>query len=275
MEPKKNKVTIKDTKKFWEENPFYVYEAIGEEGSTEFFKQLEEIKETDTETFSKHLWGFDQYKDKRVLDIGCGPGWYTYNYAKNGARIVGMDLTKKAVNIAKKYLRHGNLKGSIVVADAQRLPFRPQSFDHIASSGVLHHAPDIHKAIAEVHRVLKPGGSAIISIYYKNLLLNPYVFYLTRLVVRLTLKAPSRRGIRYASSPEEFVRMYDGDANPVGWVFTREKCLRLFNSFEIKNMEPHCFVLRFFPFRRLIPRFVHKLLDNYFGTMWYVQLEKR
>lgn len=274
MGPKKNTVTVKDTKDFWEKNPFYVYEAVGGEGSAEFFKKLEDVKETDTETFSKHLWGFDQYRGKRVLDIGCGPGWYSVNMAKNGARVVSLDLTENAIFRCRRYFKAYGLHGDKVVADAEQLPFKSNSFDGVISNGVLHHAPDIRKAVEEVYRILKPGGHSTISIYYRNALLRWPTFHMTRFVIRSLLNESSRKGIKSASTPEEFVRMYDGDDNPVGHVFTKEECIKLFSPFKITNIEVHMFLLRFFPFGRFVPRSIHKLLDRWFGIMFYVQLRK-
>ncbi len=270
----KDKVTVKDTKNFWENNPFYVYEAAGDEENIEFFKKLEEIKETDTETFSKHLWGFDQFNGKRVLDIGCGPGWYSVNLAKNGAKVVSLDLTENAIFRCRRYFKAYGLHGDKVVADAQQLPFKSNSFDGVISSGVLHHAPNVRKTIEEVHRILKPGGRSTISIYYKNALLRWPTFYVTRFVVNSLLDVEARQGIREALTPEEFVRLYDGDDNPLGHVFTREECRDLFSMFKTVNIEVHMFMLRFFPFVRYVPRFVHSLLDRWFGIMFYVQVRK-
>lgn len=266
--------STKDVRKFWENNPFHLYESKEEEGSKTFFENLDRIKRNDVEVYTAQFWKFDNFRSKRVLDIGCGPGWYALQYAKNGAKTYAVDLTGKALKLTQKHFAHYNLICYLTQADVQHLPFKDGSFDFISGSGVLHHAPDIKKAISEVHRVLKPGGRATFSIYNRNILLNKYVFCVTRLVVRFTLNAPKREGIEYASSPEEFVRMYDGDDNPVGRPYDRKEIIELFSQFYIEGLAPHQFLLRFFPFGRFIPHFIRRLLDRFFGIHWYIEVRK-
>lgn len=267
--------SIKEVRRFWESNPFYLYGSKEKEGSKVFFEDLDRIKGNDTEVYTVHLWKFDKFHGKRVLDIGCGPGWCALQYAKNGAKTYAIDLTHKALELTKKHFAHyNNLICYLARADVQNLPFKDGSFDFISGSGVLHHAPDIRKAISEVHRVLKLGGRATFSVYNRNLFLNKYIFPITRLVIRLTLNVPKREGIKYASSPEEFVRMYDGDDNPVGRPYDRKEIVELFSQFSIDSLTTHTFLLRFFPFGRFIPHFIHRLLDRFLGIQWYIEVRK-
>jgi ubiquinone/menaquinone biosynthesis C-methylase UbiE len=109
---------------------------------------------------------------EKVLEIGCGMGTDSRYISRKGANIVSLDLSFNNVSFALKGMRLMDLKGKGVNADAERLPFKDDSFDVVYSFGVLHHTPDTQKAINEVYRVLKPGGKCVIMLYHKG-----YAYY--------------------------------------------------------------------------------------------------
>jgi SAM-dependent methyltransferase len=104
----------------------------------------------------------------RVLEVGCGAGWM---WAEAAARLPGeLDLTltdlsngmvTEAVDRVGSLGRYRQTAGR--VADVQELPFRPASFDVVVAIYVLHHVPDTRRAIAEMARVLRPGGVALVA----------------------------------------------------------------------------------------------------------------
>lgn len=103
---------------------------------------------------------FHQEKGKKVLEIGVGAGSDFYNWVKNGAIAIGVDLTRSAIALTKEHLEI-KLKDNhytLNVADAEALPFNDNQFDLVYSWGVLHHTPDTKGAFKEVYRVLKPNG---------------------------------------------------------------------------------------------------------------------
>jgi ubiquinone/menaquinone biosynthesis C-methylase UbiE len=100
-----------------------------------------------------------------VLDVGCGQGIDLARYARRGARVTGVDLTPRHVELACQHLAALDLKGEVLRGDAEALPFQDDHFDRVSSNGVLHHTPDIHAALLEVRRVLRPGGQATIIVY--------------------------------------------------------------------------------------------------------------
>lgn len=85
----------------------------------------------------------DDVRGGRVLDYGCGEGRWRSRIEGLGARWVGFDL---------------NAQGATVVADAARLPFEDGCFDGVLCSAVFEHLPDLDGSLAEIRRVLKPGG---------------------------------------------------------------------------------------------------------------------
>lgn len=116
-----------------------------------------------------YIPGFARFREgagKSVLEIGVGMGADHLEWAKSRpARLVGIDLTPRAVEHTRTRLGLSGFTPDVQVANAERLPFADASFDVVYSWGVLHHTPDTPAAMREVLRVLKPGGVARIMIY--------------------------------------------------------------------------------------------------------------
>ena len=93
-----------------------------------------------------------------VLDVGCGKGAFSRRLAEAGARVAGIDITGKFVEIAQQNMPYGIFSE----ASATEIPFDDSQFDAVFSFEVLEHIPDTEEAIAEMVRVLKPGGKLLI-----------------------------------------------------------------------------------------------------------------
>ncbi len=87
----------------------------------------------------------------RILDLGCANGWNMSRFAQYGHRPFGLDMHIDRVLLA---LEHG----PVFVASGLEIPAADDSFDVIYVQHVLHHIGDVEVALAEVHRVLRPGG---------------------------------------------------------------------------------------------------------------------
>jgi ubiquinone/menaquinone biosynthesis C-methylase UbiE len=108
-------------------------------------------------------------KGKHLLEIGCGMGFDSLEFLKRDVRVTAVDLTPNAVAMTR---RHFELEGvqaeAVHTANALDLPFEDDTFDAVWSNGVLHATGDTERAIREARRVLKPGGRAIISHFYRR-----------------------------------------------------------------------------------------------------------
>ena len=102
-----------------------------------------------------------------VLEIGVGMGADHERFVKSGAKVIGVDLTLRAVRHTRRRLSLAGLSSCLLGADAESLCFADESFARVYSWGVLHHSPETPRAIDEVWRVLEPGGSAHVMIYNK------------------------------------------------------------------------------------------------------------
>jgi ubiquinone/menaquinone biosynthesis C-methylase UbiE len=88
-------------------------------------------------------------------------------WAQSGPRsLTGIDLTERAIELTGARLWFHGLHSELLRADAEQLPFPDNSFDVVYSWGVLQHTPNTPRAITEVYRVLRPGGSAHVMIYH-------------------------------------------------------------------------------------------------------------
>lgn len=141
-------------------------------------------KRYELEPFIKDFAEFDLYNNKDVLEIGVGLGADHQQFAQEGARLKGIDLTDRAVKHTTQRLKLFGLESDLKTGDAENLPYPDNSFDLVYSWGVLHHSPDTQKAILEVCRVLKKGGEAKIMIYHKYSLVG-YMLWLRYALLRL------------------------------------------------------------------------------------------
>jgi ubiquinone/menaquinone biosynthesis C-methylase UbiE len=106
----------------------------------------------------------DAMPDGRLLEVGSGPGRLAVRLVRSapGLIVTGVDLSEEMVGLANRRAQEAQLAGrtSFVAGDVGSLPFRDASFDGVVSTLSLHHWPDAARALAELHRVLKPGGEA-------------------------------------------------------------------------------------------------------------------
>jgi len=98
---------------------------------------------------------------RRILDVGCGPGFYAEELVRRGAEVVAIDTSPKMLTLARR-----RLKGRAVLQQADlagRLPFPDQDFDDVVCALVIHHLADREAALREIYRVLRPGGRLLLS----------------------------------------------------------------------------------------------------------------
>jgi ubiquinone/menaquinone biosynthesis C-methylase UbiE len=95
-----------------------------------------------------------------VLEIGCGRGVGTEVLLDHlhATRVTAIDLDENMVEQARKRLRQRQETAAVAVGDALSIPAGNQTFDAVADFGILHHVPDWRQAVADIARVLRPGG---------------------------------------------------------------------------------------------------------------------
>jgi len=114
------------------------------------------------------LIDFDSLRTKDVLEIGVGNGSHAQLLAAHAKSFTGIDLTEYAVRSTSERLRVFGLSGSVERMDAEQLRFADSSFDLIWTWGVIHHSANTRKILEEMHRVLRPGGEAVVMVYHRS-----------------------------------------------------------------------------------------------------------
>ncbi len=106
---------------------------------------------------------------KRVLEIGVGIGSHAQLLARAAGSFIGIDLTEYGVRATSRRLELAGLRGQVLRMDAERLALADASTDFVWSWGVIHHSADTRQALSEIHRVLRPGGTAVTMVYHRSL----------------------------------------------------------------------------------------------------------
>lgn len=187
------------------------------------------------------------------------------------------DLTDQALVLTRKRLDAFGLRAELSQQNAEKMTFADGAFDHVNCQGVIHHTPNTEAAISEIARVLKSGGTASISVYYRNSILKmwPYVRWLGWPLAKLGggLKGRGRETIFLERDVNKIVRLYDGAANPIGKCYTQQQFRELLEKhFLVQETYLHFFPARALPFK--IPAVLHRWLDKHLGFMIYATLQK-
>ena len=140
-------------------------------GSREFFADLDQYH------FEKlhhllRLVDFDAWRGREVLDLGCGAGVEVVRFARGGAAVTGVDIAPSAVALTRQNLEQQGLQARLEAADGEALPFPDNAFDFVFAHGVMQYTSSDERLIAEVRRVLKPGGLAMFQAYNRISWLN-------------------------------------------------------------------------------------------------------
>jgi ubiquinone/menaquinone biosynthesis C-methylase UbiE/uncharacterized protein YbaR (Trm112 family) len=113
---------------------------------------------------------FKTLRNKKYLEIGCGPFFIGQELAQMGSFVVGIDYSMNALRLAKFYLEEEKIKNYLLVCgDISKMPFKENTFDLLYGGGVIEHFKDTVGVVKENFRVLKKGGIAFNTVPYLNL----------------------------------------------------------------------------------------------------------
>ncbi len=106
------------------------------------------------------------WQDKAVLDLGCAGGFMAEALDDRGAQVTGIDPAAEAIEAARAHAKGRNITYDVGVGEA--LPYTNGQFDAVVCVDVLEHVQDLKKVLAEVARVLKPGGMLLFDTINRN-----------------------------------------------------------------------------------------------------------
>ncbi|MFN0076483.1 MAG: class I SAM-dependent methyltransferase [Prosthecobacter sp.] len=258
---------------WWEKNPMR-YDWGGRipaaEFSREFYQEIDARFFFDSSRYMPpqerpfdEIIPFAELRQKDVLEIGVGNGSHAQLIAPHCNSYTGIDLTGYAVQSTSKRFEAFGLNGTIRQMDAEKLDFPDASFDFIWSWGVIHHSANTGQILAEMHRVLRPGGTATIMVYYRSFL----YYYITTGLFRGILQG----GFLKKRSLHELVQLYTDGA--IARFYTKQEWADLVQSkgfaldqLLIKGQKSEIFLLPASKFKdalmRLTPNAFSRFITN-------------
>lgn len=263
-----SKISIEEVQKYWDSRPCNIRHSSKEIGSKEYYNDVEARKylvEPHIPAFAE----FDRWKGKKVLEIGCGIGTDTINFARSGAKVTALDYSEESLKIAKKRAEVFNLPIKFYHADAEQISkiVPLDTYDLIYSFGVIHHTPHPLRAIDEVKKYMDKNSEFKIMVYNRN-------SYKTWWII-------IKYGFGQFWKKDKLIAKYSEaqTGSPVTYSYTKKTIHNLLDGFSTKNM----FVDHIFPYSipeykkyeykkvwyfRIIPAFIFRWMEKTWG--WHL-----
>jgi ubiquinone/menaquinone biosynthesis C-methylase UbiE len=273
----KNKPTIAEIEKFWDDNPLFTGEAQLDNSNPQIFFDAHDAAYFN-DVFAgiqiKDIFYFPKANDN-TLDLGCGTGFWSSFLVKKllVKNLTSADLSSEARRICKVRVPSTNVKKE----NAENLSFEDEKFSHINCQGVIHHTPNTQQCLQEIHRTLKSNGTASISVYYVNNLLKfaGILLPIFKFMAKILFKNTGRgRDFSKVKTLDDLVRYYDGSENPLGKAYSKKQFHKMLNNAGFTNIEYKFF---FFPFRFFtikFPKFIQRILIKLFPFMIVANVKK-
>jgi 2-polyprenyl-3-methyl-5-hydroxy-6-metoxy-1,4-benzoquinol methylase len=163
--------SIADVQRYWDARPCNIRHSAKPVGSKEYFDEVEARKylvEPRIPAFAE----FERWNGKRVLEVGCGIGTDSINFARAGADLTAVELSGESLRIAAERAKVMGVADRIrfVQANAEELTsaLGDEPYDLVYSFGVIHHTPRPERALAEMRALMAPRGTLKLMIYHRH-----------------------------------------------------------------------------------------------------------
>ena len=165
-----SQLPIERVREYWDNRPCNIRHSPKPVGTREYFDEVETRKYF-VEPHILRFAEFERWRGKRVLEIGCGIGTDTMNFARQGASVTAVDLSERSLEMARRRAgvyglvdRITFLHGSAEQLD-EIVPAEP--FDLIYSFGVIHHTPHPERVLEQLRSYVRPGSMVKIMVYHR------------------------------------------------------------------------------------------------------------
>jgi len=164
-------VSIDAVKEFWDRRPCNIRHSQNPAGTQEYFDEVEARKYF-VEPHIPRFAQFELWRGKRVLEIGCGIGTDTINFARHGAWVTAVELSAKSLEIARRRAEVYDLADRVhfYLGNAEELSafLPPETYDLVYSFGVIHHTPHPKRVIEQIRHYVRPRSTVKIMVYHRR-----------------------------------------------------------------------------------------------------------
>lgn len=262
---------IEQVRAYWNARPCNVRHSPQPIGSREYFDEVEARKylvEPHIPAFAE----FPRWAGKRVLEIGCGLGTDTINFARAGAQVTAVDLSEKSLELAQRRAEVFGLSDRIrfQAADAENLSdvVEPAPYDLVYSFGVIHHTPHPERVVDQVRRhFVHPQSELKIMVYHRYSWKVAWIiltegrgaFWKLEELVARNSEAQTGCPVTYTYSSSSVRRLLSGFR-------VREEFVDHIFKYRIADYIHYRYVVNWY--FRILPKTVFRLLERNFG--WHL-----
>jgi 2-polyprenyl-3-methyl-5-hydroxy-6-metoxy-1,4-benzoquinol methylase len=257
---------IQAVEAYWNARPCNIRHSAQPVGTRDYFNEVEARKYF-VEPHIPAFADFARWRGKRVLEIGCGIGTDSVNFARNGADLTIVELSQNSLDLTKERFNVFGLDARFIQGNAEQLDQlipAGEKFDLIYSFGVIHHSPNPRKIVESLRRLMKPDSELRLMIYnrFSWKVLWMYLQYGPENLGRL-------RGLiaRYSEAQT---------GCPITFVYSDAEARRLLDGFDVLRVwNDHIFPYEIEPYKRYeyrktwyfryLPRSVFRWLERSAG----------
>ena len=166
-----SQITVEEVRSYWDRRPCNLRHSHKPVGTREYFDEVEARKYF-VEPHIPRFAQFERWRGKKVLEIGCGIGTDTTNFARHGAKVTAVDLSPQSLELARKRIEIYGLQDQVSFYSGsaeeltQIVPVEP--YDLIYSFGVIHHTPHPERVVEQMRHYAKPGTTIKLMVYYRR-----------------------------------------------------------------------------------------------------------
>ncbi len=240
--------SIEDVRRYWNNRPCNIRHSPKPVGSREYFDEVEARKYF----VEPHIPGFaefEKWRGKKVLEIGCGIGTDSINFARAGADLTVIDLSSESLELCKRRFKVYGLDANFYCGSAEELSkiVPVEKYDLVYSFGVLHHTPHPEKAFSEIKKYCGPGTELRVMLYSK--------WCWKVLWIILTYG----KGAFWKA--DELVRTYSEAQTgcPVTYYYSFKEVRRLLNDFQVIDIRKE----------HIFPYVIEKYIRYEYEKVWY------